>query len=103
MQYSPDRDPLRMDLPKYPTYWLGSDSPPLLRIHRRLKSIAEPPPEREVSSSEGWVPNGSNSGMDFRFSRQENPGMFSSEGRSRRQRSQPVRKQFQRGVSSRNG
>jgi hypothetical protein len=42
MQYSPDRDPRRMDLPKYPTYWPGSNSPPLLRIHRRLRSIAEP-------------------------------------------------------------
>jgi hypothetical protein len=71
MKYSPDRDPRRMDLPKHPTYWLGSNSPPLPRIHRRLKSIAEPPPEREVSSNEGWVPNGSNSMTDPRFSGQE--------------------------------
>jgi hypothetical protein len=55
MKYSPDRDPRRMDLPKYPTYWLGSNSPPLLRIHWRPKSNVEPPPEREVPSNESWV------------------------------------------------
>lgn len=74
MQYSPDRDPRRMDLPKYPTYWPGSDSPPLLTIHRRLKSITEPPPEREVSSNESWVPKGSYSPTDIGSPDRKIPG-----------------------------
>jgi hypothetical protein len=103
MKYSPDRDPRRMDLPKYPTYWLGSDSPPLLRIHWRPKSNVEPLlkgryPRTRAGSRKEAIPRRTSGSSD-----RINPGMFSGNGGSRRRRSQPVRKQFQRGVSSRHG